>query len=392
MGKISPISIKYIVHAGIALSGVVDKPDVIGAIFGQTEGLLGADLELRELQKSGRIGRIDVKLETKAGKTEGELILPSAMEKSETAIIAASLETIERVGPCDARIKIKSIEDVRISKRKFILDRAKELLQSLVESIPESQEFTSAVTETVRTLEVTEYGRDRLPAGPAIDDSDEIIVVEGRADVINMLRHSIRNVIALKGDKATDTIIDLAKKKITTLFVDGDRGGDLIVKRLSGIVDIDYATRAPDGKEVEELTMKEIYKALRSRVAFEQVAAPTIEEIKVPSSRPIHRARTVEQPIPKKNIKLMRQYFEELIGSRGAFVLDESLNILGKVPVKELADTLKNSENAFAIILDGDVDAQLARLANIKGVRWIIAKSSEVQQQGGVQILTANDV
>ena len=57
MGKISPVSAKYIVHSSINIDGVVDRPDVIGAIFGQTEGLLGADLELRELQRSGRIGR-----------------------------------------------------------------------------------------------------------------------------------------------------------------------------------------------------------------------------------------------------------------------------------------------------------------------------------------------
>ena len=55
MGKISQVSSKYIIHANIDIEGVVDRPDVIGAIFGQTEGLLGADLELRELQKSGRI-------------------------------------------------------------------------------------------------------------------------------------------------------------------------------------------------------------------------------------------------------------------------------------------------------------------------------------------------
>jgi DNA primase len=71
MGKISPVSIKYIIHARLELSGVAERPDIIGAVFGQTEGLLGSDLELRELQKSGRIGRIDVKLEIKSGKTSG---------------------------------------------------------------------------------------------------------------------------------------------------------------------------------------------------------------------------------------------------------------------------------------------------------------------------------
>lgn len=42
---------KYVVEARFTVEGVVEKPDVIGAIFGQTEGLFGPDLDLRELQK-----------------------------------------------------------------------------------------------------------------------------------------------------------------------------------------------------------------------------------------------------------------------------------------------------------------------------------------------------
>ena len=116
MGKISPVSAKYIVHTQIGIEGVVDRPDVIGAVFGQTEGLLGSDLELRELQRSGKIGRIEVNLETKSGKTNGDIIIPSSLDKTETAIIGASLETIQRIGPCNAKVKVLRIEDVRVSK------------------------------------------------------------------------------------------------------------------------------------------------------------------------------------------------------------------------------------------------------------------------------------
>ena len=133
MGKVSPISIKYMINAIARLDGVVEKPDIIGAIFGQTEGLLGKDLELRELQKSGRIGRIEVDLDTKEGKTSGEIIIPSSMDRSDTAIIAASLETIQRIGPCNAKIDVKSIEDVRVSKREYLVERAKEILKNMMD-------------------------------------------------------------------------------------------------------------------------------------------------------------------------------------------------------------------------------------------------------------------
>ena len=272
MGKISPVSIKYIIHASLELTGVADRPDIIGAVFGQTEGLLGSDLELRELQKSGRIGRIDVKIETRGGRTSGEILLPSAMGKAETAIIAASLETIERVGPCDSKIKVTKIEDVRISKRNQILERAKQLLAALIIELPDSQALTQALSEDVRILEVTEYGKDRLPAGPAIETDEEIILVEGRADVVNLMRYGIKNVVAMKGARPSETVIALTKTKTVTVFVDGDRGGELIIR---GLVDagaeLDFVTRAPDGKEVEELTLKEINKSMRARIAWEQI-------------------------------------------------------------------------------------------------------------------------
>ena len=122
MGKISPVNAKYIIHVKINIDGVVDKPDVIGAIFGQTEGLLGSELELRELQRSGRIGRIEVGLENKNGKTFGEIIIPSSLDKAETAIIGAAIETTQRIGPCNSKVLVENIEDVRITKRDFVIE------------------------------------------------------------------------------------------------------------------------------------------------------------------------------------------------------------------------------------------------------------------------------
>src|SRR3989338_2508387 len=280
MGKISPVSAKYIVNTTIQIDGVVDKPDVIGAIFGQTEGLLGADLELRELQRSGKIGRIEVNTEIKTGKTSGSIIIPSSLDKAETAIIAAALEIIQRIGPCNARVKVESIEDVSVSKRSYVIDRAKELLKTMIDTVmPDSGELAEEVSKAVRVMEVQEYGADRLPAGPAIDESEEVIVVEGRADVMNLLKHGFKNVIGMNGTSVPPSISELSKKKVLTAFVDGDRGGDLILKELIDVAEVDYVTKAPDGKEVEELEKKEIHKALRSRVVPEQLRLEKAERM-----------------------------------------------------------------------------------------------------------------
>jgi len=390
MGKISPVSAKYIVHAGIQISGIVDKPDVIGAIFGQTEGLLGADLELRELQRSGRIGRIEVKVETRSGKSAGDIVIPSSLDKAETAIVGAALEVIQRIGPCTAKIRVDKIEDVRVSKRAFVVDRAKELLKHLMDtSIPDSQELADEVAYSVRVMEIQEYGKERLPAGPQIDESDEILIVEGRADVLNLLKHGIKNSIAINGTSVPVSVVDLCKKKIVTVFVDGDRGGNLIIKELTTVAEIDYVTRAPDGKEVEEITKKEIHKALRSRVSPEQAKtdAPEPKNHRV-ERRPPQRyeKKTTISPEEKKQFQKM---LEDLIGTRGAYVPDQKLNILGKVPLSELNSTMKSlSTGIYAVVFDGVIDNDIVATAEKVDVKYLVAMSSKARVSQKVTVLT----
>jgi len=415
MGKISPVSSKYVLQASIQIIGAVERPDVIGAIFGQTEGLLGAELELRELQRSGRIGRIEVTTDVKAGKTSGTIIIPSSLDKAETAIIAASLETIERIGPCTAKVNVDKIEDIRISKRNFVIDRAKQLLKSMEDEIAwDSQEITEEVAASVRMMEVKEYGKDRIPAGPSIEDAEEIIIVEGRADVLNMLKHGIKNVISLNGtSNIPQTLIDLSKRKVVTIFVDGDRGGDLIVKSAIGVLEADYVAKAPDGKEVEEITKKEIHKALRGKISLEQVKmeeaglqkpAQAYEKTQQRYSSlakypPNYRPRTVSssprvlsssapnlQDIKMTNVKMTetkkleyKKMLEDLIGTRGAYLVGKNENVLGKIPSSELQSTLKDLGNEVeAVIVDGEITKSMVSIAEKEGVGTLVGMSSKV--------------
>jgi len=403
MAKISPVSAKYITHATIEIEGVVDRPDVIGAIFGQTEGLLGADLELRELQRSGRIGRIEVNVDTRSGKTTGKIIIPSSLDKAETAIVAAALEIIQRIGPCNAKIKVENIEDVRVSKRNFVVERAKSLLKNLMDKVmPDSQELADEVAYSVRVMEIQEYGKDRLPAGPAIDESDEIIVVEGRADVLNLLKHGIKNAIAINGTSVPETIVELSKKKVITAFVDGDRGGNLIIKELVGVADIDYVTKAPDGKEVEEITKKELHKALRSRIAAEQAKMEIGKEPEKPKFNRFNNKKPFQQqqrfqpkkPLSSTEKSSFKTMLEDLIGTRGAYILDEKLKMLGKVPGTELATTLKSlGSGVYAVVLDGAVDRDLIQVAERTSLKYIVAMDTKIKPAGTrLGILTMSDL
>ncbi len=271
MGKTYIDTVKYLVYASAEISGLVEKPDVVGAIFGQTEGLLGDELDLRELQKNGRIGRIEVDLSPRGGKSVGKIKLPSSLDMVETCILAAALETVDRVGPCDAHLVIEKIEDTRNVKRKGLVDRAKYLLKNLlISEIPESKEISEQVRSEVKTAEISEYGPEKLPCGPGIDKMDSIILCEGRADVINLLKNDISNVVGVGGANVAQSVAKLCQEKEVTVFLDGDRGGDIILAELTRIADIDFIARAPSGKEVEELTRKELIKCLRSKVPYEQ--------------------------------------------------------------------------------------------------------------------------
>lgn len=267
---------KYLIHAQITANGIVEKPDVVGAVFGQTEGLLSNDLDLRELQRTGRIGRIQVNIRSNSGRAKGEIVIPSSLDRVETAILAASLETINRVGPCEAQIQTLRVEDVRAVKREQVVNRAKEIYKNMVESVgPTSIKMIEEVREAMRIHEISEYGEDHLPAGPSIHSSDAIIVVEGRSDVLNLLKYGIKNTVAVEGVSVPQSIGELSKKRTTTAFVDGDRGGELILKELLQIGEVDFITRAPKGKEVEDLEKDEVLVALRDKVPTAQFLATT---------------------------------------------------------------------------------------------------------------------
>ncbi len=262
---------KYLIHANVTADGVVERSDVVGAVFGQTEGLLGDDLDLRDLRASGRVGRIDVEVGSTRGQSYGHLTIATSLDKVETATLAASLETITRIGPCRAELEVIEIEDARAAKRKDVVERAKELLETgFDDSVMSSEEILAEVRQHVRVEDITEY--EGLPAGPRVADSDAIIVVEGRADVLTLLKYGVKNAIAVEGTNVPEAVADLTTRRTVTAFLDGDRGGDLILEELSQVGEIDYVAFAPAGSSVEDLDHHGLFAALRNKVPYDAVA------------------------------------------------------------------------------------------------------------------------
>jgi DNA primase len=418
---------KYIIHSKINADGVIERPDIVGAIFGQTEGLLGSDLDLRDLQKTGRIGRIEVIVTTKGGKTKGSIRIPSSLDRVETSILAASLETIDRVGPCTAKIEVINVEDVRATKRNHIVERAKFILTEMFdENLPESQEIAEEVRQSVRVEEMQYYGKNRVPCGPNVLDSDAIVVVEGRADVLNLLRYGIKNAICVGGTNVPPEIAELTKKKTVTAFTDGDRGGKLIIKELLQVADIDYVARAPDGKSVEDLVQREIIRSLRQKVPVEQVfEAYSIDEDGSPSPRTTKKGRVSRLPKRKERVKpevtrgkagvsrkaietkrnsqktdgmaspgakRFKQHSEDLKGTLGARLLDNADEVITETPVRDLVNTLKDSDDSIkSVVFDGVITQRILDIASSRGIENLVGvkKGNIAKSPTAVKIFTS---
>jgi DNA primase len=372
-------SAKYVVYANIEVDGVVEKPDVVGALFGQTEGLLGEDLDLRQLQEKGKIARIQVEVQSKNGKTLGEIVIPSNLDRNETALIGAAIENVDKVGPCPARISVSRIVDLREARRQQVLERARQLLQKWNETAPESKEIVEELVTTKRTGEITKYGPDQLPAGPDVLTAEEVLIVEGRADVVNLLKYGYRNAVGIEGVTISPSIADLSKKKRVTAFVDGDRGGELILKELMQIGHLDYIARAPRGREVEELTGKEIMKALENRMTAEAY-------LQHEKGKPFKKVDEIPSEV--------KSQVEQIKGTLEALLYGQDWALIKKIPVRDLADTLKAENSTKAVLFDGLVTQRLVDIAADRKIQYLVGvRIGEVPKKPlEVKILTFQDL
>lgn len=409
--------VKYHVKLKFDVDGLVEKADIIGAIFGQTEGLLGPEMNLNELQKVSKIGRIEVNVDTKSNSARGDALIPMSTDISTAALIAAAIESIDKVGPFQAKFSLVGIDDIRAIKKKVIVDRAKKIVQEwATKTISEGEEMLKDVYDASKPGRLTTFGKAQLACGVGVFDSDWIILVEGRADVINLLRAGYDNSIAIEGAKIDETILKLTQGKKTVAFIDGDRAGDLILKELQGLVDIEKVYRAPAGREVEECTPLEISEILKDA---EQLMKDKINDTNaVPSNvQQIRNHRRVDHNQDQSNnqdqnsafpydrdfttqslnkhdnydnsnqrqspdnmtskedeevISIVKQVFQEINETLGAMIFDKSMKKIVKIPISEIMKKISDLKDGNLLILDGIVTPRLVEAANKSGIKYII--------------------
>ena len=406
--------VKYHVKLKFEVDGLVEKADIIGAIFGQTEGLLGPEMNLNELQKVSKVGRIEVNVETKGSVAKGDALIPMSTDISTAALIAAAIESIDKVGPFQAKFNLMGIDDIRAIKKKVIVDRAKKIVQDwATRTISEGEEMLKDVYDASKPGKLTSFGKAQLACGTGVFDSDWIILVEGRADVINLLRAGFDNSIAIEGARIDETVTKLTEGKKVVAFLDGDRAGDLILKELQGVVKLDKVLRAPTGKEVEECTPLEISEILKEAVAlFGGEGAPPPQQVQSHQERrhyrrperehrdesPVH-VQQVSQPTPVTTndnpeiVSAIRDVYPQINETLEAVVLDGSMNQLLKVPVSEVIKRLDSAEGAKLLVLDGIVTQRLVDAADKAGIEYIIGhRTAELKKPADVRVRTFGDI
>jgi len=431
--------VKYHVKLKFEVDGLVEKADIIGAIFGQTEGLLGPEMNLNELQKVSKVGRIEVNVDTKSNSARGDALIPMSTDISTAALIAAAIESIDKVGPFQAKFSLVGIDDIRAIKKKVIVDRAKKIVQEwATKTISEGEEMLKDVYDASKPGRLTTFGKAQLACGVGVFDSDWIILVEGRADVINLLRAGYDNSIAIEGAKIDETILKLTQGKRTIAFIDGDRAGDLILKELQGLVDIEKVYRAPPGREVEECTPLEISEILKD---VEQFISDKINDTNtVPSnvqqirnhhrmdhsqnktnsqdqnSSFVYNRNFTNQSLNKHNnydnsdqrqspdnkvfkedeevISIVKKAFQEINETLEAMVYDKSMKMIVRVPISEIMKKISDLKGGNLLILDGIVTPRLIEAANKSGIRYIIGhRSSSLKKTNpDVRVQTFSDM
>ena len=368
---------KYLIHARFATDGVIEQSDVVGAIYGQTEGLLGERLDFRSLQDASRLGRIAVDIQTAEGQSTGTFTLPASLDSVRTAIIAATLETIDQIGPCSARITVERIEDVREAKRSWIIDRATELLQEgFGDGLLDADEILHEVEEAVRIEQITEYAG--YPAGPKVVDSEAVILVEGRADVLQLLRSGVKNAVAVEGTDIPDELIELTHSRTTTAFFDGDRGGELLHRELAQRGAADYIARAPEGRSVEDLSRKEVHDALRHKLPVEMADANGGTPVTAP---PPDAADSEGRPAGSRGSTTVDAGVARLYDADGA--------VIDSVPVGAVAELLEDlNVPGGTLTIGGSVDQSILDRAHVSGLTSVTgtARGAIVNQPADITL------
>jgi hypothetical protein len=203
--------------------------------------------------------------------------------------------------------------------------------------------------------------------------------------------------------------------KTVTVFLDGDRGAEINLKHLSSKIKIDNVIRAPDGKEVEELTKKEIVASMKHYQKFEDFRLErksAFENRDFPrlsyrernfedggNYKPFHaqkrQSNWQEQSLQTKEkdekFERLKENFKKLKGTMKAILVNKALKKLEEVEIQDLDEALDKRKRIYAVLLDGIITERLMEKAKKKKVEYLLGVQTKVSSSNGIKIKVVRD-
>jgi len=229
-----------------------------------------------------------------------------------------------------------------------------------------------------------------------------------------------------------DAVAELTAERTVTAFLDGDRGGDLILEELGQVGAVDYVAVAPRGHSVEDLSRDAVMAALRDKVPYDSVAeadspaaaldaagttvsesdggtavasveSGEVEQVSKPetaadgaaapeteTAAPETEAKSPEADTPPA----LSDHVDDIISRESGAVrlLDAELTVLAEGDSADVMSLIESCEPVpRTVVLDGTCTQKVLDIAAQRGIEHIVAaeEGEFVKQPASVQTRTA---
>ena len=183
-----------------------------------------------------------------------------------------------------------------------------------------------------------------------------------------------------------------SKKKTVTAFMDGDRGGKLLLMEISGTLgkSLTHVAFAPQSREVEHLEGKVVTKCLAQKEPASKAVARIQTEIQKDADASVGKGKpSLEAP---DDVKGWAPMMDGLKRNQAVIVLGDGS---GSDPIsaKDLEAALGKTDGAQGLVFSGKVTNRIHELASGAGINNVVGKSVGPQSlKLGVQAYSVSDL
>jgi DNA primase len=252
------------------IAGIVNRNDILGTLYKKTN-TLGSEYGLSSLNQRKKLGLISINLfnDTKSNETTGQIKVPMKADEKTACLICAIIQTIDKVGSYKAIFRFRDFQQESTNLVVKIVKRAKNIYQTKLLKYKQGiSEIIQSLFSNLMKIQIKEI-HPGIWIGPKYIESQEIYLLEGRADIVNLSKSGIYNTISVNGLDTPKQIQNYILNKTLTCMFDKDRGGETILYNLSSKYKIDFYIDLPDNSKVQELAKSQVLNFANKRKIFD---------------------------------------------------------------------------------------------------------------------------